>query len=57
VQSNASTEDQVIVVELPTVMEFAANFRLGAAGGGGTVTAKLALPGADAPMTFAQVSE
>jgi len=47
----------VIVVELPTVMEFAANFRLGAAGGGGTVTAKLALPAADEPITLAQVSE
>jgi hypothetical protein len=57
VQTNASVEDHVIVVELPTVRELAANFTLGAGGGGGTVTAKLALPAADEPMTLAQVSE
>lgn len=57
VQVVASVEDQVIVVELPAVMEIKAKLKIGAGGGGGTVTVKLAVLGADEPITLAQVSE
>jgi hypothetical protein len=57
VQLVAWAEDQVIVVELPTVMEFEAKVRVGAGGGGGTVTVKLAVLTADEPITLTQLRE
>jgi hypothetical protein len=42
VQPVALTEDQVIVVELGTTMELAANVRVGAAGTTGGMSAKAA---------------
>jgi hypothetical protein len=53
----APAEDQVIVVEPPTVTEFAAKVRVGAVGGGGTMTVRLTLLAADEPITLAQLSE
>ena len=55
VQLVAFTEDQVMVVELPTVTDVAANVRVGAAGG--ALTAKVTVLGVDVPMALAQVSE
>jgi hypothetical protein len=56
VQPVALTDDHVIVVEVFTAMEVAANVSVGAAGGVTPATSKLAEAALDAPIAFLQVS-
>ncbi len=55
VQLVAFTEDQLIVVELPTTIEVAAKVSVGAAGGASTVN--VTEFAGDCPTAFAQVIE
>jgi hypothetical protein len=57
VQPDALAEDQAIVAEPEPTTALAVSVRVGAAGGAGTLTVKLTLLAADAPMTLAQLSE
>ena len=52
----ALTEDHESVVECPTATEFAANDRLGAAGGAPEVAMSVADPAADVPNALVQVN-
>jgi hypothetical protein len=57
VQLVAPVEDQVIVVEFPTVIEVAAKVSVGAAGAGGAVTAKTTETAVVVPSTLLQTRE
>ena len=56
VQLVAPTEDHASVVDCPTATEFAANVRVGAAGGVPDVAVRVTDPAADVPTELVQVS-